>query len=166
MLTPKQAWGLAHTLYVTNLERYAIQGYQVDALDFLLTPFTYSTFQLKLNRAISRAARRTASGIYLQTQDGLRRLSIRDIYYVETRNRMVYYHTASGEISLRSTMKQETARLADYPFAKCNQCYLVNLQHVTDVGNDYVTVAGNRLEISRRSHKSFLDAVIAYIGGI
>ncbi len=152
-------------VFVTNLERYAIQGYQVNALDFLLSPFTYSTFHYKLDRALSRAAMQTASCIYLQTQEGLRRLNIRDILYVETRNRMVYYHTTSGEIPLRSTMKEECRRLEDYPFAKCNQCYLVNLQHVNDVNNDIVTVAGNRLEISRRTRKGFLDAVISYIGG-
>ena len=52
-----------------------------------------------------------------------------------------------------------------YHFAKCNQCYLVNLRYVRAVQNDMVQVGEDRLEISRRQRAAFLAAVAAYVGG-
>ena len=50
-------------------------------------------------------------------------------------------------------------------FARCNQCYLVNLRHVTGVQNDFVQIGQEQLEISRRQRVAFLAAVAAYVGG-
>lgn len=152
-------------VFVTALARYAIRGYEVDALDFVLKPLNYYAFSVKLERALRRARQRAEEHILIRTAAGMRRMEIRDIHYLETQSRMLCYHTSSGDYSVRGTLRDAAAQLADYAFAKCNQCYLVNLQHVTDVRDDTVTVAGTELEISRRNRKTFLDAVVAYIGG-
>lgn len=153
-------------VFVTAFARYAIRGYEVDALDFVLKPLNYYAFSLKLERAIQRAHQRTEEQIVLKTSNGVLRLEIRQIFYLETKSRMLYYHTATGVYSVRSSLQSAEQMLMAYSFAKCNQCYLVNLQHVTDVRDDYVVVAGTKLEISRRNRKTFLDAVVAYIGGV
>lgn len=153
-------------VFVTALARYAIRGYEVDALDFVLKPLSYYAFSVKLERAIERVRQRTEDHIMVKSSGGLHRLEIRDIYYLETKSRMLYYHTAAGIYSVRSSLREAMEQLEQYSFAKCNQCYLVNLQHVTDVRDDCVMVAGEPLEISRRNRKVFLDAVVAYIGGV
>ena len=152
-------------VFVTALARYAIRGYEVDALDFVLKPLSYYAFSVKLERAIHRARQRAGDHILLKTSGGIHRLDIRDIFYLETKSRMLYYHTASGIYSVRGSLRDAVEQLAQYSFAKCNQCYLVNLQHVTDIRDEFVMVAGTLLEISRRTRKTFLDAVVAYIGG-
>lgn len=153
-------------VFVTAIAQYAIRGYEVDALDFVLKPLNYYAFSVKLERALRRVRQRSGENIVLKTSDGVHRLDIRQIYYLETKSRMLYYHTSTGVYSVRSTLQSAEQQLANYSFAKCNQCYLVNLQHVVDVQDDYVVVAGTTLEISRRNKKTFLAAVVAYIGGV
>lgn len=153
-------------VFVTALAGHAIRGYEVDALDFVLKPMSYYALSMKLERAISRVRQRVGESIALKTSGGVRRLEIGQIYYLETRSRMLYYHTASGVYPVRASLNSAMEELAPHSFAKCNQCYLVNLQHVTDMRDDTVTVAGEELEISRRSRKSFMDALVAYIGGV
>ncbi len=153
-------------VFLTALARNAIRGYEVDALDFVLKPLNYYAFSVKLERAIQRVRQRTGESILLKTSDGVRRLDIRQIHYLETKNRMLCYHTSIGEFSVRGTLQSAEEQLQSHAFAKCNQCYLVNLQHVTDVRDDCVLVAGTPLEISRRNRKNFLEAAVAYIGGV
>lgn len=153
-------------VFVTEFARYAIRGYEVDALDFVLKPLNYYAFSLKLERSIRRVRQRTGEEIALKTSEGVRRVKIGDIYYLETGSRMLYYHTASGVYPVRGTLQNAQQELNAHAFAKCNQCYLVNLQHVTDVRDEYVVVADTTLEISRRNRKAFLDAVVSYIGGV
>ncbi len=153
-------------IFVTELAQQAIRGYEVDALDFLMKPLNYYAFSLKMDKGIRRLQQRSSDVILLKTTTGIHRLEVRQIYYLETSNRLLLYHTSAGIYSVRNTMHNAQQELEKYHFKKCNQCYLVNLQHVTDVQDDTVTVADKTLEMSRRSKKSFLSALVAYIGGV
>ena len=152
-------------VFVTNMAQYAIRGYEVDALDFVLKPVNYYQFSTKLARALQRVQRRKGGQIALQTAGGVQLLNTEDIYWLETRDRMLHYHTSTGVWSVRSSLQNAEKQLAPYHFAKCNQCYLVNLQYVRAVQNDMVQVGEDRLEISRRQRAAFLAAVAAYVGG-
>ena len=152
-------------VFVTNMAQYAIRGYEVDALDFVLKPVNYYQFSTKLARALQRVQRRKGGQIALQTAGGVQLLNTEDIYWLETRDRMLHYHTSTGVWSVRSSLQNAEKQLAPYHFAKCNQCYLVNLRYVRAVQNDMVQVGEDRLEISRRQRTAFLAALAAYVGG-
>lgn len=91
-------------VFVTNMAQYAIKGYEVDALDYVLKPVNYYQFCTKLSRAVQRVERRRGGQVVLQLAGGgMQVLSTNDIYYLETRDRLLWYHTAKGEFSVRAT---------------------------------------------------------------
>ena len=155
-------------VFVTNMAQYAIRGYEVDALDYLLKPVNYYQFCTKLSRAIQRVQRRRGGQVVLQLAGGgIQLLDTGDIYYLETHSRMLYYHTAKGEFAVRASLQSAEKQLAEYHFVRCNQCYLVNLAHVKGIEKGFALVeGGHRLEISRRQNTAFLTAVASYMGGV
>lgn len=154
-------------VFVTNMAQYAIRGYAVDAMDYVLKPVTYEQLCIRLSRAIQRVQRRRGGQIVLQLAGGgMQVLNTSEIYYLETRSRMLYYHTAKGEFAVRASLASAEKQLAEYHFARCNQCYLVNLEFVKAVDGDFVQVGEDRLEISRRQKAAFLTAVASYLGGV
>ena len=88
-----------------------------------------------------------------------------DILDREPRDRLLHCHTATGSCSVGGRLLKGEKDLAAYHFARCNQCYLVNLRHVRGVQDDLVQVGEERLEISRRQRAAFLAALAAYVGG-
>ena len=153
-------------VFVTNMAQYAIRGYEVDALDYVLKPVNYYQFCTKLSRAIQRVQRRRGGQVVLQLAGGgIQLLDTADIYYLETRSRMLYYHTSKGEFAARASLQSAEKQLAEYHFVRCNQCYLVNLAYVKGIENDFALVKNDRLEISRRQRTAFLTAVASYMGG-
>lgn len=152
-------------VFVTNMAQYAIRGYEVDALDFVLKPVNYYQFKVKLERAIHRIERRGSAQVTIQTGGALRVLNTDDIYYLETHNRMLYYHTADEVLPVRASMQSTEKQLAAFHFVRCNQCYLVNLRHIQSVQDDFVLVGKDRLAISRRQRTAFMAAVAGYVGG-
>ncbi len=152
-------------VFVTNMAQYAIHGYAVDALDFVLKPVNYYQFRVKLERAIRRVQRRGSTQITVQTMGALRLVDTAEILYLETRNRMLYYHTTTEVLPVRASLQSAEKQLAPYHFARCNQCYLVNLRHIKAVQDDFVLVGQDRLEISRRQRTAFMAAVASYVGG-
>lgn len=154
-------------VFITNMAQYAIRGYEVEAMDYILKPVEYEPFCTRLERAIQRVERRRGGRVVLQLAGGgMRVLNTGSILYLETKNRMLYYHTADQEYMVRGSLAGAEKQLAEYHFARCNQCYLVNLQHVRSVENEFVWVGQARLEISRRQRAAFLSAVASYLGGV
>ena len=88
-------------VFITNIARYAVDGYEVEALDFILKPVNYFTFSVKLDRAVRRARQQARHTVCLQLADGMQMLDTQEIYYLETRDRMLYYHTDKGVFRLR-----------------------------------------------------------------
>ena len=153
-------------LFVTNMAQYAIRGYAVDALDYVLKPVNYYQFSTKLARAIQRVQWHKGGQVVLQLAGGgMQLLNTGEIYYLETRSRMLYYHTAKGEFAVRASLQSAEKTLQQYHFVRCNQCSLVNLSYVRGIENDFALVQGDRLEISRRQRNAFLMAVASYVGG-
>ena len=152
-------------LFITNMGRYAIRGYEVDALDFLLKPVSYFAFAMKLDKALIHARSRQTKSIVIPQEDGLRRIAVRDICYVEVSLHRLHIHTVEGECTAPGSLAEIETQLAGEPFARCNKGYLVNLRHVRLVKGDMVLVGKDELLISRRKKKEFLQAVTDYYGG-
>ena len=150
-------------MFITNMIQYAIRGYSVGALDFVMEPVNYYTFSLKLTRAIGRI-QKIEKEILLKQQDSVKKVPVEEIYYVEIQNRMLYYHTSEGEYVVRGTIKNALDMLSPYHFVKCNHWYIVNLKYVTEVRDSTVIVAGKELEISQRKKNTFLNALMDYVG--
>ena len=150
-------------MFITNMIQYAIRGYSVGALDFVMKPVNYYTFSLKLTRAIGRI-QKNGKEILLKLQDSVKKVPVDAIYYVEIQNRMLYYHTSEGEYVVRGTMKNALDMLSPYHFVKCNHWYIVNLKYVTEVRDNTAVVAEKELEISQRKKNTFLNALMDYVG--
>ena len=152
-------------VFITNMASYAIRGYGVGALDFVMKPINYYTFSMKMNRALKRAKQQEQKQILLTLPDGVKKLELKEIYFIEVQNRMLYYHTEGGDYIVRGTMQSAEKEMAEYPFAKCNHWYLVNLMQVKEVHKNMVKVGPFELEISRRNKTAFLKALTEYMGG-
>ena len=152
-------------MFITNMAQYAIRGYSVGALDFVMKPITYYTFSMKMKRALKRVQKRELPAILLTLSDGVKKLEVRQIYYLEVQNRLLHYHTEEGEFVVRGTLQSAENALPANVFAKCNHWYLVNLMHVTAVRKNTAMVGPFELEISRRNRTGFLKALAEYMGG-
>ena len=155
----------AAIIFLTHLAQYAIQGYRVGALDFLLKPADYPGLSAALDRAVRLTQARPPERIVLAQPGGAVQLEVRQIYYGEIQDRHLHYHTDQGEYILRGSMRQAEQQLKGCRFVRCNYWYLVNLYHVTAVKKDVVVAAGHELTISRRCRSAFLAALAGQSAG-
>lgn len=152
-------------MFITNMAQYAIHGYSVGALDFVMKPISYYPFSMKIKRALKRVQKKEIPTILLTTSDGVKRLKVSQIYYVEIQGHMLHYYTEEGEFVMRGTLSSVEKMLPSSLFAKCNHWYLVNLMHVTEVRKNTTVVGNFELEVSRRNRAGFLKALAEHMGG-
>lgn len=151
-------------IFITNMSQYAIRGYEVNALDYVLKPVTYFSFSQKLGKAIARIKKRNVNYITIPVKGGMRRLETSDIYYVESQGHTLIYHTKDGEILSAGTVKSAEEQLAKYHFSRGNKCYLINLEHVEGVKDKCAVVKGENLQLSRSGLKSFMQDLTRHWG--
>ncbi len=151
-------------IFVTNMAQYAIKGYSVDALDFLLKPLPYFAFSQQMKRSLERLKKRTDNFLILPYASGAIKMFFSDIIYIESfRHEMIFY-TRDDKISLNSTMKELEKKLENAGFFRCNNCYLVNLKYVKSIKGSYALVDQYELAISRSRKKAFMEALTEHMG--
>lgn len=149
-------------IFITNMRQYAIRGYAVDALDYVVKPISYFAFAERLNKAVERIKRRARHHVLLNIRGGVIRLSAEDIYYVESQGHTLIYHTANGDYESTGTMKQVEADLEPYGFCRGNKGYLINLAHVDSMQDGCAIVRGEKLLLSRARKSVFMEALTNY----
>lgn len=154
-------------IFITNMAQYAIKGYEVDALDYVLKPVSYYAFSLKLQKALRVLRAREERNLLLTVGGEVLRLSVSELYYVEVYNHQLRYHTARQDYTTTGSraLRDVAAELAVASFALCNNCYLVNLKYVDGVKDDHVQICGARLKISRGRRREFMQALLDFYKG-
>lgn len=150
-------------VFITNMSSYAVQGYSVNAVDFVVKPITYYNFEAMLKKVL-RISESRFQEVILKVADGGRRLFAHDIIYVEVIDHKVIYHTEKEDIEIWETLKAQESKLAGYGFAYCNNYCLVNLKHVDNISGGTVTVKGTELTVTRSKKKEFMRKLVDYYG--
>ncbi len=151
-------------IFVTNMAQFAAKGYEVDALDYVIKPFSYNDFERKLRRAVAIRGEESASVMIMQ-RARTQRVLLRDIEYIEVKNHNLLYHTERGILTGTGTLQDVEDKLRDRGFLRCNKAFVVNGRHVVAVkGNELTLSGGENVTIGRAYKKTFMEALAASMG--
>ena len=156
---------LAALVFVTNMAQYAIRGYEVGALDYMVKPIQYFNFEDKLSKALTMIQRHNVKDMLLHIEDGVMRLKLSELFYLEKDKNYIVFHTQRGTFRERGCMTDMVERLAQSGFAKCTAGCLVNLDFVTKVTKDEVWLGNIGLPLARSQKKDFAASFMAHLGG-
>ena len=153
-------------MFVTNMPQYALEGYAVEAIDYVIKPLSYPDFRLIMKKAIRYINRNSDSKITINTPTGIITVNASDVYYVEPRLHYIFYHTKSGIFKMRAKLSEVEDILLPCHFAQSGGSYLVNLAYLEKIEGNEIVVAGESLPLSRRMKASLMSAFTQSMGGI
>lgn len=151
-------------VFITNLARYAIQGYEVDASDFILKPLEYGRFRVRMDKLVPRLARKQGAFVVLPLAEQKIRVAVEDILYAEVMDHDLQVVTVDQRYLMRCTLQEMERMLDGQGFSRCSRSYLVNLRRVSGVEKDAVRVGVHTLPISRPRKKQFLRELSDRLG--
>jgi DNA-binding LytR/AlgR family response regulator len=150
-------------IFITNMPQYAMKGYTVDALDYVLKPVSYFAFSQRIDRALARMKKREKKYLTVTVKGGMKKLDISQITYIEVRDHDLLFHTGTESYPSKGSLSDVEQRLGVGSFFRCNKCYLINLEHVQGVQGGDVLVGNEKLQVSRAKKKELMDALNNYI---
>lgn len=151
-------------IFITNLAQFAIDGYTVQATDYIVKPFSYYDFAMKMENIIEHRLLNKEKKIIVRSDGKQIVLSAQQIYYIEVINHTLIFHTSKGDFAMNGSLGELSKELSSCSFSLCNSCYLVNLRYVESIYGYIATVNGKELTISRPKKKQFLMDLNRYLG--
>ena len=149
-------------VFVAPDAKYAVKGYSVEALSFMVKPVNYSEFSNEMSRCVEKIKNCRGKFVVLATENGINKIAVDSIVYIESQNHKMNINTTEKLYSVYETMKSLESRLPKEQFSRCNNCYLVNLDYVKGVHGEYARIEGEELKISRSRRKGFIEDISSY----
>lgn len=150
-------------IFLTSMSQYAVKGYEVDALDYLVKPVDYFSFSQRFLRAVTRINKRKEKFIVITYKGGVAKLSMSDIYYIENQSHNLIFCGNFDTVKAYGTIKEMEEKLAGEGFARPNSGCLVNLKYVDRIQDGMVWIREYRIPLSRTKKSTFMEALTNYV---
>ena len=158
-------------IFVTGYREYMEAAFDVYAFHYLIKPIDVEKFSEVFSRAWKEASvscEQTKKYIMVKSSGTQQKLLLKDIYYIESGNKKVIFHTANGTLGMYGKMEELENELGN-TFYRCHRCYLVNMEKISAYSADNIQVTnGDNLLLARKKYSDFIKTYMRYAknGGI
>jgi DNA-binding LytR/AlgR family response regulator len=150
-------------IFTTAYSQYAVEGFELKAVDYLLKPFTYERFRQAVDRAaewqrlLLMQKKEAAEPLLIRADYSFVKVSPSHILYIEGLGDYIkIYVQNSRPVITRITMKNMVDMLPKNGFARIHRSYIVSLNKITRVRNKTVVVEGKDLPLSSSYEEEFM----------
>lgn len=152
-------------IFVTGYREYMEDAFDVNAFHYLVKPIDEKKMSTVFKRAIKEVTvRYKQKKLYVIVKyNGMqKKVLIKDIYYIESNNKKVVFHTKDGNIETYGKMDDWENELGK-SFYRSHRCYLVNMEKITAYSVDTIdVVGGDSVIIARKKYPDFVKAYMRY----
>jgi DNA-binding LytR/AlgR family response regulator len=147
-------------VFLTSTVDFAIEGYEVDAVGYLLKPIAIE----KLYMIMDKVTQKYNVGIYrIKQRKNIITIKFEDIIYVESSNSRCILHSNKGNYILYKRLNNIEEELKDKRFLRCHQSYLVNMDYIKNANKQFELVNSEFVCIRQRSLKAIRQEYITYL---
>lgn len=158
----------SNIIFVTDMVQYAISGYEVDAVAYLVKPVAFYNFVNVMKKVISKIRLKENKGkdiIITSKQNGVKIISPYVLKYVEVMGHELYFYTEDGIFCChRKTLKEITALLPAGGFAYCSSHCVVNMKYIACIkANRIILLDKTELDLTRGKKNKFIERFMAFV---
>lgn len=157
------------TILTTAYSEFALDGFRLNVVDYLLKPYTFQRFFQATQKAIDLYKSRIVLNekedgksfdMYIRQGDSFQRINWEDILFVESMQNYLKLHFAEHTFVIHQTMISLIEILPKDTFFRIHNSYLVNIGQIDKINGGRLFVKGIELPISKHRKEAFLNAVV------
>jgi DNA-binding LytR/AlgR family response regulator len=153
-------------ILTTAFPQYALEGYELDIIDYLLKPVAFSRFLKAVQKAKEYADLRDAtapptlpSWIFVRSDKRIEKIELKDILYIESLGNYVNIYTDQKKILAYLTLKGLEGQLPALEFMKVHQSFLVNCARIDAIEGNTIRMKDKTLPVSRNYRDALMQMV-------
>ena len=152
------------TIITTAYSEYALDGYRLNVVDYLLKPFDFQRFFQATSKARdifeSNNSENIPEYIYVRQGESFLRIDWKDILYVETMQNYLKLYTKEKVLVIHQTMALLENKLPKNMFFRIHRSYLVNISHIESIIGNCLFVNGTTLPIAQRKKEELMNTIV------
>jgi DNA-binding LytR/AlgR family response regulator len=148
-------------IFTTAYPEYAVSGFEVNAVDYLVKPFPFERFLKAVNRLqrAFEAASASPGFILLQADKKMHNVNFNDILFVEAMGDYVKVHTAEKTMMVHYTLQKMQEQLPASGFFRVHKSYLVSLPKIDYLEGNMVIIHKTQIPIGQTYRSEFLNVL-------
>ncbi|MEG0359657.1 MAG: LytTR family DNA-binding domain-containing protein [Anaerorhabdus sp.] len=151
-------------MIITSTLEYAVEGYTVNARRYYLKPLKQDEFLSEMNQIIDNIKKNEGLTLTIHNAQGISKLKLSDIYYIESLSRTLSIHTQESSITMTGKISEMEESLNKYGFMRVHKSFIVNLKYVKNIFKDTITLDNNEtILLSKHKSKQVHDSLMEYI---
>jgi DNA-binding LytR/AlgR family response regulator len=150
-------------IFTTAYEQYALKGYELDVLDYLLKPISFDRFLKAANKAYDWFLPKPTAGqdyIFVKANSKLEKIDLADILFAEAMENYVAIYTAQQKIIASTTLKGLQEKLPSSSFVQCHKSYIINMQAVRSIEGNLVNIDKYQVPISKYQKEEVMEKMV------
>ncbi len=141
-------------IFLTASPDFALESYDVNAFGYLLKPVNQYKLMSIIDRLLIQYDR---PRICIQCKRQKRYIFLDEVMYAESRNHNIYIYMSNGEVLISSEKLNNLENMLNKNFLRCHQSFLVNMNYIVDVTEDFILKDGTKIPIRIRQRKAIAD---------
>ena len=152
-------------IFLTSLVEHAIEGYNYNALNYLLKPINYLRLKTELDKWQTTWKNEKNDSIVVMNDEGQFKIALKELSHIETFNRKVMLHVGTDTILSYKRMKNFELELEMHPFVRCHASFIVNLNYIKRVEKlTIILTTGEEIPISQLKRKAVMKNLADHWG--
>ena len=149
-------------IFITGIKDHVFEGYDVEAMDYILKPVKDEQLEKALNKAIEKAAIKEPF-LLLESSGQVIKVKEKEVTFIESMGHNAILHTETNEYNSKKSISTFEGELNDTLFFRCHRCYLVNIAKIESISKNEVKLEGNFIvPISRGKWEPLNKAFLNY----
>jgi DNA-binding LytR/AlgR family response regulator len=155
-------------IFTTAYPEYAVEGFEANAIDYLLKPFSFERFLKAVNRAMERLEIKTGKNskdpgktpsgfIMLRADKRLHKIDLSDIYYLESMGDYVKIHLGEKNLVVHETFRALLAALPEAFFIQVHKSFIIPVQRVNYIEGNQLKIGNQMIPIGAMYKESLLQ---------
>ncbi len=155
----------AHVIFTTAYRDYAIDGFDLNVIDYLLKPIAFDRFlqaiekipQLQKNNNSQINSDINNDFLFVRSERKMMKISFNDILYIESLSDYLKIHLTDKVVVTRETITNITNKLPENLFLRIHRSYVISIQKIHSYTNEFIELSNKALPISRSYKESVLQ---------
>lgn len=153
-------------IFTTAYPEFAVEGFELNAVDYLLKPFSFERFLKAVNKAIEKLniANQNSDGnntsfIFLKADKKIHKVELENIHYVEAIGDYMKVVTDSGPLIINETMKKLQEQLPERSFMRVHKSFIISRKRIRYIEGNYVQIEGKSIPIGATYRNEVLASI-------
>lgn len=151
-------------IIISAYEQYALKGYELDVVDYLLKPVSFERFLKAVNKVHDLLEKETKNTgekyVFVKSDKQLKKILLKEILFIESMENYITIYTTSSKEIVYTTLKHMLDSLPGENFLQVHRSYIANIEHIKSIEGNLLNIGTHKIPVARNLRDKVFNIIL------